>query len=198
MKIKVLSLATSNINDYAKYSTAINAAYCKKNGYDFECKTQAYKERPAAWSKIQFLLENINKGYEWIMWIDADAHFNNFNKRIEDFIGGDEEFIFSQVNGLLNSGVFLVRCCEASEITLQKVWDMEQHINHVWWENKAFIELWDMDFLSLFSYLDGAISDTTETAQPGSFTIHLPGTTLQARTTYFKNIYNDKKRHIIA
>lgn len=197
MKIKVISLATPNIIGYAKYSTIINDEYCKKHGYDFDCKTQAYKERPPAWSKIRFLIDAMNEDYDWLVWIDADAHFSNHDVKIESFIRGDNNFIFSEVNGLLNSGVFLVKCCLESQIMLDRVYSMDEYINHVWWENKAFIELWNTGELKQCASLCRELSDTLQTAKLDSFTIHLPGTSLHERTNYFKSVYNDyKKRHI--
>jgi hypothetical protein len=83
---------------------------------------------------LELLREKNGKGEnknDYVLWIDADAYFNNFDERIEKyFLANDEQlkkdFIISDDkpygNGRVNSGVFLVKNTEWSRNFLQKIW----------------------------------------------------------------------------
>jgi len=139
MKILVLTLATSNITNYSKYTHAINRQYCKKHSYDFiSYDRHLDPSRHPAWSKIKAIHNHIDD-YDWIMWIDADAIFLNHNKRIEPLLDDGYNIIISKTFDLINSGVFLIKGNnEWSKSFLDDVYDQTQFLdstNNRWEEN---------------------------------------------------------------
>ena len=62
----------------------------------------------------------MNKNYDYVLWIDADAFFCNFDIKIEDWIQNDKNFIvcrdaganlnqWSRYKYLINSGVMIFK-----------------------------------------------------------------------------------------
>jgi len=77
MNIAIITLGTNNIESYTKFTFSINKRYAENNNYKFiKYDDVLDNTRPPAWSKILALQNNINK-YDWLLWIDADAIFNN-------------------------------------------------------------------------------------------------------------------------
>jgi hypothetical protein len=90
---------------YHSQVSAINYAYCLKHSYDFiyyrpyldtkesynlyNCIDPHTNEaRHAAWSKLLSTLDMFNQqkqSYDYIVYIDSDCMFKDFNKRIEEF-----------------------------------------------------------------------------------------------------------------
>ena len=85
---------------FANASHAINKIYCDKHGYDL-----IYTDTPSGndfrneppWEKVPMLLGHI-ANYDYIVWIDADAHFYVDKGPIEDIINlySDKDLILSQ------------------------------------------------------------------------------------------------------
>ena len=95
--ICVITFYTSNYT-IGRYTSVINDAYCKKNGYDFYLFTKIpnrLKNRHPAWCKFYYLGKVISlKKYDYVMWIDADAFFCNDKIRIEKWITDEEKNFF--------------------------------------------------------------------------------------------------------
>tara|TARA_R100000008_G_scaffold16347_2_gene8028 strand:+ start:100 stop:978 length:879 start_codon:yes stop_codon:yes gene_type:complete len=85
---------------FANASYAINKIYCNKHGYDLiHCNKPSgndFRNEPP-WEKVPMLLGHITD-YDYIVWIDADAHFYTDKGRIEDIIKlySDKDLILSQ------------------------------------------------------------------------------------------------------
>ena len=109
---------------YGKLSYAINKAYCKKYGYDFKFSSKKrHNRKDLAWEKLPMVIEHLNN-YDYVIWIDADAHFYIDRGPIEDLINQyhNKEIIFSEdgtCKGFpletdsnypaINTGVFIVK-----------------------------------------------------------------------------------------
>jgi len=115
----------NNIRSYGLLNYIINALYCRKYNIDIiKCNKRRVPNIEPNWERIPLLLEHINK-YDYVMWIDADAHFYvngpSIIKLIE--IYKDKNFIFSRdVNTsstFINSGVFIVKNNEYCKVFLQ-------------------------------------------------------------------------------
>ena len=52
-----------------------HAAYCERFGFDFwhEVYNMSRPMETGAWAKIELMQKALDKGYEYIVWIDADA-----------------------------------------------------------------------------------------------------------------------------
>jgi len=92
-----------NNAEYNSYVACINYEYCKKYNYDFiyyrpyldniksvvlnNCKDpNSGNLRHAAWSKLLSTNIALELSYDYIVYIDSDCIFKNFNKSLEDFI----------------------------------------------------------------------------------------------------------------
>lgn len=131
-------------------SSATMISYCREKGYGF----RAYKSgwdatRPHSWSKLLFVRDAL-RTYEWVFWMDADAAITNPKISLSSFITGDEKMVVCRVRHLnetrrdeiLNCGVFLLKAGDFSERLLETLWNKEEFINHPWWEQQAFIDLY--------------------------------------------------------
>ena len=115
-------------------------------------------ERPPAWAKIKYLIEEVQRGiHEFILWIDADACFVRGDVDILSQINHDKEICV--VNHRVphsrivewpgayvyrerpNTGVMLVRSSDWSLAFLRKIWDKTEYIDHPFWEQAAFHDL---------------------------------------------------------
>ena len=92
--------------DYNSLAAAINAAYCKAQGYDFRyyrpylndraeeplynCMDAKGRLRHASWSKLlsmqRAVAVAVPGGYEYVVYIDSDCIFKDWSHRIEDMI----------------------------------------------------------------------------------------------------------------
>ena len=86
------------------------------------------------WEKIPMLLDHMDDGYDYLLWVDDDAGFIRFDTDLRDHIPSDgKRFYFTQsriwyvgelyknvtiLDNLINSGVFLVKCCEENKDVL--------------------------------------------------------------------------------
>ena len=136
MKIAVLMWCDGKTTKrYGNTTYHINKTYCDKHGYDLIFSSQRRHDRnDLAWEKIPMVIEHI-KQYDYVIWIDADAHFYIDRGPIEDVIKEHPRahFIFSEdgvpkgipaskVEGYtsINTGFFIVKNTTESEKILNK------------------------------------------------------------------------------
>lgn len=83
--ILVLSCATNNLT--YSYKTELNhKRYCDYHGYSYEMvRENFWSDAHPAWSKLKFTQERLSS-YRWIMWLDADAVFLDFNTQLNKFL----------------------------------------------------------------------------------------------------------------
>jgi hypothetical protein len=89
MKICLVSLATKEIEDMS-ISILNKQHYCKKHNYTFVNYNERLSKRHCPWDKIQCLIKTIS-WFDYVVWIDADAVFNNQTIRFEDIINEHPE-----------------------------------------------------------------------------------------------------------
>ena len=97
LKICVLMWYNDEIKNYADMCYKINSKYCKKYGYDIIKSSKVrLKNRKPHFERLPLILEIIQK-YDYVIWIDADAHFYSDSPPIHTVINEykDKEFIFS-------------------------------------------------------------------------------------------------------
>jgi hypothetical protein len=92
-----------NTTDYVSLCAAINYEYCEKHGYDFiyfrpyfknkdkielnNCVNPESKApRHASWSKLITTQIALKGDYDYVIYVDSDCIFKDFNKRIESYI----------------------------------------------------------------------------------------------------------------
>lgn len=118
-KYKILVYQTGaykNFPKFAELSRKINSLYCNKWGYTYIDVQHPIDKIPPYWLKTHVLFTFLMKyDYDYIMYLDYDAIFNDFNTSIEsflNFIGNDYDFyIGKDVNPTryINTGAYIVK-----------------------------------------------------------------------------------------
>lgn len=144
MKIGIATLFTKNLDELKALVLPHNQEYADKHQYKLHCFTNVLDNRPPSWSKILILMSLLSQ-YDWMMWIDADAIFTNFETKIGDFIISheDSDLIIEKDDQNINAGVFLIKNCPESFEFLAEVYSQTPFILHQWWEQAAIIHLID-------------------------------------------------------
>ena len=125
------------------------ALYATRHRYVLRVFARIDHERPAPWSKVLALKSTIKSGqFDWLLWMDSDALITNFETHLDEFLPNEEEvdIVVSRDCTGLNTGVFLLRCSQSSLRLLEEVYSgfhvTNETINHVWWEQKSFMDLY--------------------------------------------------------
>lgn len=124
MKIGIVSLYTNEIEQIVSLTASNQKAYADKWGYGYHLFEGRLSERHPAWDKI-LATRKVLDLYDWVLWIDSDAVFNMFSKKIEDYIRPGYDGVFGpdpNPNIYVNTGVFLVKRSQWSHSILTKVW----------------------------------------------------------------------------
>tara|TARA_B100001175_G_scaffold315109_1_gene325940 strand:- start:912 stop:1724 length:813 start_codon:yes stop_codon:yes gene_type:complete len=170
-KIKIITSYDEGYSEVGNKTKETFKKYAEIQGYNFENITMPNSGRPPAWNKIRILMdEMIKKEFEFLMWIDADAFFNNYDIDIANEIEQEKEIYmvkhYCEVHKgsiyqntkltilRINTGVLLMKNSEHNLKFLQKVWDKKEYINHQWWEQAAI-----MDVMNFKSELNGNLND---------------------------------------
>ena len=94
MKIKVIQTSDgkSRYTDLLDISSNINKLYCMKHGYDYQ-QFNGIKRGCHDWHStfnrlyiINEILENNDNDIDWVVYVDADAVVNLFDRKLEDII----------------------------------------------------------------------------------------------------------------
>jgi hypothetical protein len=99
--------------DYYSLAAAINYEYCLKHNYDFQyyrpylnnkdavtlyncLDPHSHETRHASWSKLLTTTKVLEQAYDYILYIDSDCIFKNFEQSIEGFINlyYDKDILF--------------------------------------------------------------------------------------------------------
>jgi len=131
MNICVVTLYTKEIEVVGSLTEQNHRAYCAKHGYQYNAHFGRISERHAAWDKI-LAVRGILPYYDYVMWIDADCVFNNFDKKIEDYFHKYGTFCrdvgYNGLNGqwhYVNTGVFILKHDKKSFDFLHAVWNSQ-------------------------------------------------------------------------
>jgi hypothetical protein len=180
-------------------TSSTKESYCKKHGYGFRAYTKGFDfERPASWSKLLFIKDALRK-YQWVFWTDADVAITNPEVELERFSGKEEIVMGHHYDGkggcVLNMGVFLLRGGEFSDWLLQALWDTKHCIHHHWWEQKAFLEMYERGALGQHLRVirvkeedpeNPGFNMTHDTWKPGDFILHIGGMGVLRRIEMFE------------
>lgn len=132
MKICVVNLTTKDIVDDVYESNLNKIKYCEKYNLDYRFYLGRASKRHAQWDKIQCVMQNLAE-YDYVIWIDSDAVFNNFKVSIKDIIienfqydalfCSDVCYAKGQNHLLVNTGVMIFKNTKWSFDILSKVWN---------------------------------------------------------------------------
>ncbi len=155
---KPIALCTLSIGeDYKRlvmYSNKVKQDYCKSHIYDYrddEDDEIVDKSRPLAWSKVNLIRRCLKDGYDYVVWIDADAFIMNPTIKLESIIvnfSKDKDILLTMdAVDVLNSGVMFIKNTEWSKAFFDLVYNMTDFINHSNWEQGAIIDLYENNIL---------------------------------------------------
>ena len=124
------------------------ADYAARHGYTYIQGDEAYwnRDRPIAWSKVPFILDQLKKLPEnALVWLsDADVLITNPELTIENHVlphfNPTKELLMTLDScGHINSGNIFFRNTAWARDYWQRVWDDTEFLYHIWWENAAMI-----------------------------------------------------------
>jgi hypothetical protein len=151
-KRAVLMYCTPNLFDkWARHTLYLNRKYAERNGYDFVLKSEPYDESVThAWQKIPAMIELLDKGYDFVMYIDTDAVFNKHNITIESIIEkypGDILICSDETNsaGLYktNGGAVIAKNTEKAKYLLNEWWALRYHYKEFAFEQWAISDIYE-------------------------------------------------------
>ena len=158
---------------YGCTSYHINKIYCEKHGYDLKFSSKRRHNREdLAWEKLPMVIEHLDN-YDYVIWIDADAHFYVDSGPIEDLIKEhkDAQIIlsedatckgfpspdprewlesFSTCNEqypMLNTGFFIVKNTPDVK-NLLNVWTYNEELfshNYPYWEQGVCQKMYELN-----------------------------------------------------
>lgn len=144
--ILVLTYSTPDTFYYANLSAKINESYCKKHNFDFIKESYEVTNWYPSYERLNLIKKYLDK-YDYIMWIDSDACFINFEKKLTELIIDDKDFyiggniygfdmdgnkikpIINNLPAGINAGVFIIKNSEWSKKFLD-LW-IHQCINYL-------------------------------------------------------------------
>jgi hypothetical protein len=90
--------------------------YCSDKKYDYiliNDSPRKMKPKEAAWIKIPLIIAALNKGYQWVAFIDSDCEIRNFTPALTTVMADADAdksiFMAKGKSGRLNSGVMFIR-----------------------------------------------------------------------------------------
>ena len=88
--ICIVTLGTPNMEDMLMHSVANQNAYARKHGYEYISYSDTIVPmKYVTWNKVYVIDKHIRE-YEWVVWIDSDAIFTNFERTLEEIIEQEE------------------------------------------------------------------------------------------------------------
>mgnify|MGYP000005101963 CR=1 FL=1 len=101
--------------------------YCEKNGYDYVCVNKPGTTTlglEVAWLKIRLIIKALEKGYRWVVFLDADTRVATDTPPVQSVAQRDKQvYMANGYSGRVNSGVIIIRNNTASRYFFRKVLD---------------------------------------------------------------------------
>lgn len=159
-KICVVMWYDKNISDYADICYELNKKYCEKNGYDIiKDSTIRLPNKKPHYERIP-LISKILHRYDYIIWVDSDAHFyidsipiKNFIEKYKDkdfiFSGDQDRKVYESVLNIskdkINTGVFIVKNTKYS-LKILNMWAYDKYlfdnrVNKRAWNDQGVLRL---------------------------------------------------------
>ncbi len=151
MKICVVSLFTKEIEDVVSYTSPNQKKYCELHGYDYRLFKGRLSNRFPAWDKV-LAVKKVLLEYDYVLWMDSDCIFNDFNYKLEDLISLGYLGYFGKdpSNDIyVNTGVFLLK---------NDKWSFEL-LDYTWKRNGQIFETVDKYSYSDWPFEQGPMCD---------------------------------------
>lgn len=186
--MRILSLATDKkwaIRTFANH-VSYAAKYCYEYSFHFG---SLCPERPVPWSKLIHIRNNLStmQTGEWLMWIDADAFFMNYDIELTKLIIPFYDMLLCKDDtNRPNTGVWFWRKTDWSMSYLEELWGQTRYIYHPLWENMAFIQTWQKHHNHIGWLSNKQINTFAESYQDGDFIVHFAGANKEEKIKNFK------------
>jgi hypothetical protein len=192
--------------DYNSLAACINYEYCKMHSYDFfyyrpylkdpgvislyNCiDPNTGEERHAAWSKLLSTIKVLEREYDYVVYIDSDCIFRNFNISMESFIEphADKDMIFLNNkpwgDNLPCSGFYICKVGDSAKESMKRWYGAN-------WPAKNKKHPWEQDALwNMYKSMNIAIVDIWMfKEESGQMLRHIGSHEGFNRTPYFKNV----------
>lgn len=165
MKIAIVTCTTKNREWLYTITNPSKETYCKKYGADYLFNNEVYYDTSCSpgWNKIRYIRENL-KDYDYLMWMDDDAGFVNFDRNIFNYMVNTIEdktlLICKDLNGI-NSGIMLLKNSTETKEFLDTVWNRRKEPRYIhdprgWMEQASIID-WIAENPSKVAIGDGKI-----------------------------------------
>lgn len=123
--ILILSMATQGYKHLYHSNLSSHQRYADKHGYRYLCITKPHINRlggEIVWLKLYALLTALEAGYQWVMFVDADAYIQADTPLLES-LEDNEHCIFMALgySGRVNSGVMIFQNKAASKTFLKQI-----------------------------------------------------------------------------
>lgn len=148
--MKILFCSLSDRPNFSQPIFEANQKYYDKYNFDFIYEKKVLTtERHPAWSKILLLERQLEKDYDYVVWIDDDIIIMNYNIDFRDIITRyePENIMVDDNNNFnrwkINTGMIVCKNDDKTKEMLREVWDTakpEHHFGGVW-ENDTMNEL---------------------------------------------------------
>ena len=156
MHLRLITAYNEKYYDITKVTLPIFIKYCtlKNHSYRIQDLKNLNLDRPAAWSKITLLLEEMEKDpVDFYLWIDADAVILNLDFDPLTFITETHDIYMTRDFNNLNSGVMLLKNNEYVKNFLKTLWNKTEYIDSASWENEAIIQMYKANELDLQNHI---------------------------------------------
>lgn len=207
----IIHFYTEEIAELGNLTSLNKKEYAEKHGYKYieinskehldlskSLKHSKFKNTSVinfGWCKIALLKKILleNQDVEWFFWIDADAVFMNYFKKLEQFVSEKAFFIVGRDCNGINVGTFFIKNCQRSIDFLDDVWKYGPRCGKNWWteteqgaidhfslKEKYFDGFWTVENHLFNSYVHECSSCGSgvlpcDMYESGDFVIHLPG-----------------------
>ena len=131
--IAIVTLHTPNMKKVAELSEMNIVAYCQRHRYTCYVYRNSiiHKNEAPTWNKPVVLLNHIDS-HKYIMWLDADAIFTNFDIKLDDIIKPKYDLLVcGDIGGWrLNAGAQIWKNSAWSRDVLKRLW-RSKHLEHM-------------------------------------------------------------------
>ena len=204
MHLKIISSYNERYKSISDLSFSTVLSFCEK--HNFKCERFLINQfsRPPAWFKIFQLIKEIESSTEdYFVWIDADAIIYNMDFDLKFLLSDNQDLYIAKDLNNFNTGVFIIKNCDFNLNLLKKMYSMIQYDNHIWWEQAAFIDLFESNYENIQSrvkIVDQSILNAYDYRYYGldefynghynknSFTVHFPSLPLETRLKLMKKL----------
>ena len=200
-----IAIATNCIYDqepeYIKYTDRYKKQYCEKWKIDYlRTSDNPLPSLHAVWSKIPIVMDEL-KGYDWVVWMDADATTVGMEFDIASYLSGLDDKVVMQKDKLnWNAGVFAVSNGARTGQWLDKIYEMRTvpKYSRGWREQQAMIDSFKSGWGDVVEVPPKSIgwnsylpiygrNDDPNLYEDGHWCLHIPGKQDSIRNRIFRN-----------